>query len=130
MSWLGWTITGAIALFLWELLGAWARRQQEIEDTERAAAEEAQRKQREERRAYLINRFGNEWIADRILEKKYWKGQSEDQLRESLGDPEDTDQRVLKKKTKETWKYYETGRNRYDLKIFLEDGEVVGWDAK
>lgn len=40
------------------------------------------------------------------------------------------DQKVLKTKTKEVWKYKPTGKNRYALKITLEDDEVIGWDQK
>lgn len=47
---------------------------------------------------------------------------------DSLGRPLDIDQKVLK--TKEVWKYNQTGKGRYALRITLENGEVVGWDQK
>ena len=64
------------------------------------------------------------------MKKHFWQGQTEEQLLDSLGKPKDIDQKVLKTKTKEIWKYNETGKNRYALKITLENGKVVGWDQK
>jgi len=40
------------------------------------------------------------------------------------------DEKVLKSKTKQTWKYQPTGVNRYALRIHLDDEIVVGWDDK
>ena len=53
-----------------------------------------------------------------------------EQLLDSIGRPIDRDQRVLKTKTKETWKYHPSGRNRYRLRVMLEDDVVVGWEKK
>lgn len=30
----------------------------------------------------------------------------------------------------ETWKYSQTGKNRYALKIYLVNNKVSGWDQK
>ena len=57
-----------------------------------------------------------------------WQGETAEQLRESLGTPPDTDQKVLKTKTKEIWKYRPTKRNRFGLKVTLDDGIVTGWE--
>jgi hypothetical protein len=46
----------------------------------------------------------------------------------SLGQPLDVKERVLKSKTKHTYCYQQTAKNRFALKIHLEDGIVVGWD--
>ncbi|NNC68303.1 MAG: hypothetical protein HKN83_09745 [Gammaproteobacteria bacterium] len=42
----------------------------------------------------------------------------------------DIDQKVLKTKTKEVWKYFPSGRRRYGLRVKQVNGEVVGWDEK
>ncbi len=36
----------------------------------------------------------------------------------------------MKTKTKQILKYEQTAKNRYDTRIHLEDGIVVGWDLK
>ncbi|MCO7641904.1 DUF2845 domain-containing protein [Pseudomonas sp. S 311-6] len=83
-----------------------------------------------ERRAYLLRKYGDLGIVDRIMGRMMWQGQTEEQLRDSLGRPADVDQRVMKSKTRETWKYHRQGKNRYGLRVTLENGLVVGWDQK
>ena len=56
------------------------------------------------------------------------QGETQEQLLESLGRPEDIDKKVLKTKTKEIWKYRKTARNRFGLKVTLDDGIVTGWE--
>ena len=82
------------------------------------------------RRERLMKKYGDSVLVEKLMGKTFWQGQTEEQLLDSLGRPKDTDQKVLKTKTKEIWKYHETGKNRYALKITLENGEVVGWDQK
>ena len=83
-----------------------------------------------QRRRHLTEKYGDTEVADRIMKGMYWRDQTAEQLRESLGKPEDTDQTVLKTKVKEVWKYKPTGKNRYGLKITLDDGVVVGWEER
>ena len=78
----------------------------------------------------LLEKYGDEQLVEKLMQGMFWQGQPEEQLLDSLGTPLDIDQRVMKTKTKEVWKYDETGKNRYALKITLENGEVVGWDQK
>ena len=59
-----------------------------------------------------------------------WPGETHEQLLESLGTPADTDQKILKTKSKEIWKYRPVGKNRFGLKVTLDDGIVVAWDSK
>ncbi len=87
-------------------------------------------KRQQARRAQLMEKYGDEKIVDMIMKKQFWQGQTTEQLLDSLGRPLDVDQKVLKTKIKEIWKYHETGKNRYALKIILENNEVVGWDQK
>ena len=77
-----------------------------------------------------MEKYGDAELVDRLMRKMFWQGQSEGQLIDSLGRPLDIDQKVLKTKTKEVWKYNRTGKGRYALRITLENGEVVGWDQK
>ncbi|OUD11714.1 DUF2845 domain-containing protein [Thioflexithrix psekupsensis] len=84
----------------------------------------------EKRREALLLKYGNVEIVDMIMKKMFWQGQTTEQLIDSLGKPLDIDKKVMKTKTKETWKYNKTGRGRYALRIILEDGYVVGWDNK
>ena len=86
--------------------------------------EEEQRRAAERQR--LVARYGAE-IADRILARIVWQGMTEEQLLESRGDPADKDYEVRKSVTKETWKYGQTGKNRFSNRIFLENGIVTGW---
>lgn len=85
---------------------------------------------RQRRRAALLARYGDAEIVERILRRMFWTGQTSDQLLESLGRPADIDQKVLKTKVKELWKYFPTGRNRFGSRITLDDHVVTGWDQK
>lgn len=82
------------------------------------------------RRAALLVKYGDPEIVDRIMKGKYWQGQTVEQLRDSLGPPVDTDQKVTKTKTREIWKYHKTGTNRFGLRVTVENGAVSGWDEK
>ena len=79
-----------------------------------------------ERRQRLIAKYG-EQIAEMIIARQIWQGMTQEQLVESLGDPVDRDYEVKKTRTKETWKYGQTGRNRFSNRVYLENGVVVGW---
>jgi uncharacterized protein len=78
------------------------------------------------RRQDLVARFG-EHDAERILAGEVWQGMTDEQLIESWGSPVDKDSEIKRTKTKETWKYGQTGRNRFNNRVFLENGIVIGW---
>ena len=78
------------------------------------------------RRQRLVANYGEE-IAERILAKQVWQGMTNEQLIESWGSPADRDYEVKKTNTKETWKYGQTGKNRFSNRVYLENGIVVGW---
>jgi hypothetical protein len=88
------------------------------------------RREEERRRAAerqrLVAKYGEE-IADRILAHTIWQGMADEQLVESWGGPADKDYEIKKTITKETWKYGQTGRNRFSNRVFLENGVVIGW---
>lgn len=88
------------------------------------AAREAARKNA------IYDKYGHTEIASRIIAGSIWQGQTAEQLRDARGRPADIDEKVLKTKTKETWKYVPRGGNRYGLRITVENGIVVGWDER
>jgi hypothetical protein len=96
---------------------------------EKAAAEAAARAAWERRRADLISRFG-EQDADRILAQRIWQGMTVEQLHEAIGAPVEVSRRVFKTKISETHKYVPTRKNRFNMRVMLEDGAVVTWDKK
>lgn len=79
---------------------------------------------------HLAAKYGDPEIARRIMRKVLWQGETQEQLRESLGTPADIDQKILKTKSKEVWKYRPVGKNRFGLKVTLDDGTVVAWEMK
>lgn len=83
-----------------------------------------------QRRKQLTGKYGDPEIARRIMRRVLWPGETQEQLLESLGTPADTDQKILKTKSKEIWKYRPVGKNRFGLRVTLDDGIVVAWDSK
>jgi hypothetical protein len=81
-----------------------------------------------QRRKHLVEKYGDAEIARRMMRGVIWQGETREQLLESLGKPVNIDERVLKTKSKEIWKYRKTARNRFGLKITLDDGVVVAWE--
>lgn len=66
----------------------------------------------------------------RIIGKTIWIGETAEQLTESLGRPSAIDEKLLKTKHRNVWKYQHQGANRYGLRITVENGHVAGWDSK
>jgi len=79
---------------------------------------------------YIKSKYPDPEIAKRILAGHIWQGQTSEQLIDSIGWPLDIDRKVLKTKKKEIWKYNSQGKNRYGLRITLENDVVIGWDKK
>lgn len=82
------------------------------------------------RRADLMKKYNDELIVDGIMQKRFWQGMTQEMLIDSLGRPVDVATKVLKAKTVYTFKYNQTGRNRFGTRIRVEDGFVVGWEQK
>lgn len=80
------------------------------------------------RRRELMEKYADEQLVNQLLRGEPWMGQSLEMLRDSLGKPAARDEKVLKTKTKETWKYGPLNKRQFKLKVHLENGEVVGWD--
>lgn len=100
------------------------QRRREEEESRRNAADKVRR-----RREELVTRFGVE-ATERILRREMWQGQTEDMLIEARGAPAEKESKVLKTKSKATFKYGWEGAKRYRLRVFLENGVVVGWEEK
>lgn len=86
--------------------------------------------QRQTRLSFLRAKYHDEGLVQKIDQGYFWEGQTQEQLLDSLGQPVDIDQKLLKTKTKEVWKYQHRGANRYGLRITLENSVVVEWDKK
>lgn len=82
------------------------------------------------RLSYLRSKYPDEEIVRRIMGRQFWPGQTSEQLTDSLGPPVEIDDKLLKTRTREVWKYQQTGSNRFALRITVEDGLVTGWDQK
>lgn len=89
-----------------------------------------QRYQIKKRKDLLMKKYGNLKIVEMLIKRMFWQGQTTGQLIDSIGKPLNVDQKVMKTKVKEIWKYNSIGKNRYGLKITIENGEVIGWDKK
>jgi hypothetical protein len=88
------------------------------------------RKKANDRLQYLQQKYGDEEIVRNILGGYFWQGQTQEQLIDSIGRPSAIDNKVLKSSIREIWKYNQTGKNRYSLRITLENGIVTGWENK
>jgi hypothetical protein len=82
------------------------------------------------RTAYLAGKYKDDAIVQAILRQKIWEGMTAAQLFDSAGNPEAVDQRYMKTKSREVWKYDHQGANRFALRVTLDHGVVVGWDSK
>lgn len=89
-----------------------------------------QQDKKQKRLEYLRAKYQDEDVVQKIIGGFFWQGQSEEQLKDAIGDPVSIDRTVLKTKTKEIWKYQQHGTNRFGLRITVENGYVVGWDKK
>ncbi|WP_216850154.1 hypothetical protein [Granulicella sp. L46] len=82
------------------------------------------------RRAQLLEKYGDENVVELIMKRSFWQGQTDQQLIDSIGRPVAIDDHLLKTKKRQTWKYNQTGVNRYKLRLTLENDVVIGWDKK
>jgi hypothetical protein len=87
-------------------------------------------RQKTKRLEYLRGKYHDEELVQKIFNGYFWQGQTAEQLEDSLGRPVAVDDKRLKTKTKEIWKYQHQSANRYALRITVENGVVIGWDQK
>jgi hypothetical protein len=62
-----------------------------------------------------------------IIARQVWQGMTDEQLTDSWGNPVDIGREIVRTKIKETWKYGQTGKNRFRNRVYLENGIVIGW---
>lgn len=86
--------------------------------------------QRQRRLEYLRDKYTDEEIVQRIMRRGMWQGQTAEQLRDSIGNPMAVDNKIMATRKREIWKYKRMGRNRYGLRITLDNDVVIGWDQK
>jgi hypothetical protein len=85
---------------------------------------------RAQRRKYLLGKYGDERLVELMMAGKIIQGMTEEQLIDSWGRPVDVSTKVYRMKTTKTFKYGQTGRNRFRNRVTVENGVVVGWDSK
>jgi len=85
---------------------------------------------KKKRREYLLAKYGDPVIVDKIQRKLIWQGMSQDQLLDSWGKPAAIDQKIYKSKVTETFKYSQSGKNRFRRRVRVDNGVVVGWEQK
>jgi hypothetical protein len=78
------------------------------------------------RKRLLIAKYG-EATAEKILARQVWQGMTDEQLIESWGRPVEIGSEVMRTKTKQIWKYGQTGKNRFRERVTVENGIVSGW---
>lgn len=110
-----------VGVFLWE-----GRKRRLAAERFHAEQETA----RQQRWAYLAGRFGPD-AAQKIWTGQLWVGETAEMLIESLGPPLERDEKLSRSRVLHTYKYRPLpGHNRWGLRIELENGCVVGWEAK
>lgn len=82
------------------------------------------------RRRHIRAKYPKGDVAQKVLQRQLWIGQTAEQLVDAFGRPSSIDQKVSKTKSKETWRYDRRKGKRFGLRITIEDGAVTGWDEK
>ena len=82
------------------------------------------------RRAVWMRRYGDVTMVDTMMAGQIARGMTLDMVLDVWGTPADMDETVLKTKTKRELKYDQKGKNRFGTRVYLENGEVVGWETK
>lgn len=90
----------------------------------------ASKRAKKRKYAMLLEKYHDPLIVNKIMAKQIWEGMTVEQLRDSWGNPADIGEKVYKAKIKYTWKYGQTGRNRYSRRVIIEDNQVSGWETK
>jgi len=78
----------------------------------------------------LMDKYQDDSLVSKLMKRDIWVGQTSEQLLDSLGKPQDIDEKFLMTKKKEIWKYNHKSGNRFGLRITLDNDVVVGWDHK
>lgn len=90
----------------------------------------AKRRARRRRYEFLMSKYADASIVNRIIASEMWQGMTAEMLTDSWGSPIDRDTDVYKTRTTETWKYGQTGRNRFKHRVLVENSIVVGFKQR
>ncbi len=82
------------------------------------------------RYARLLQKYGDVKLVDSLIAGTIWQGMTAEQLRDSWGDPVSIEEKVMKTKVKQVFKYRQVAKDRFRDKVTLEDGVITGWDQK
>lgn len=105
------------SVFLWYLV--FAQKRTRLHNEKRAR----------ERRDALVLKYGAE-VADQIIRGAIWDGETEEQLRESLGEPHVKDFARIENGKREVWKYNHVAAGKFRLRVTVENGIVVAWEGQ
>lgn len=109
----------------------WIQSEQDYALARASHLEALRREQLSIRTGYLLEKHGQDGaLVARLERKELWVGETAEQVRDALGEPEGVDVKPLKTRRREVWKYGRTGRNRYSTRITLDNGTVVRWQKR
>ena len=80
--------------------------------------------------ARLLQKYGDEKLVHALMDGTIWQGMTAEQLRDAWGEPVSIEEKVMKTKVRQVFKYQQVARNRFRDKVTLEDGVITGWDQK
>lgn len=83
-----------------------------------------------QRRVRLIAKYHDAEAVEMIMQKRIWEGMTAAQLIDAWGKPAAIDEKVLKTKTTQIYKYNRFGKNRFHDRVKVDNGVVVGWEQK
>jgi hypothetical protein len=82
------------------------------------------------KRKELLAKYGDPSVVDMIMRRVVWEGMTQEQLIDSRGRPAARDEKVYKTKVVHVYKYNQDGRRRYQTRVTVENGYVVGWTQR
>lgn len=95
-----------------------------------AAKEKAEQEAaRQARSQELTEKYCAE-VAQRIEDQILWQGATPDMVVDMFGPPVEVNEQQLKTKTKTMYKYFQTGKNRFALRVIFDDDSVVKWEDR
>lgn len=81
------------------------------------------------RAARLRAKYPDAELAQRLIAREIWEGQSAEELLDALGKPVAVDRHKRGGKQRETWNYLPY-KGRYRMRVSLEDGHVSSWHRR
>lgn len=108
------------------------KRKARIAMQKKEAAEALERRLRWQRRQQeLMDKYQDFEVVEKINNHEVWIGQTEEQLLDAKGYPEDEDRKLSQRKSVEIWKYHPGSRaGTFKLRITLTDGVVTAFNDK